>query len=170
MYAMKSAMRAVVFTFLVLASGPAQGQRPLIPGLDRPASKPAAVEFLFPEQITIPVGKTITVTLRFRVAPGLHINSHTPTAEELIPTIFTIPADSGVQLISASYPRGAEFTLPLDPTTKLSVYSGDFSLKARIKASPGNHLVEARLRYQACDNNTCMPPKTIPVVMDVIGQ
>jgi hypothetical protein len=63
-----------------------------------------------------------------------------------------------------------EFALPLDPTTKLSVYTGEFSLQARIKATPGNHLVEARLHYQACDNNVCMPPKTIPVVIDVTGK
>jgi hypothetical protein len=29
--------------------------------------------------------------------------------------------------------------------------------------------VEAKLRYQACNNDTCMPPKTITVPIDVIG-
>jgi hypothetical protein len=37
-------------------------------------------------------------------------------------------------------------------------------------ATTGNHLVEARLRYQACDQNACMPPKTITVPIDVIGK
>jgi hypothetical protein len=170
MLAMKSLLRMAIAATLTLASAPMYCQRPLIDGLERPAAKPAAVVFLYPEQITFPAGKPTMVTLHFRVAPGLHINSHTPSADELIPTTLTIPEESGVLLISASYPPGAEFTLPLDPKTKLSVYSGDFSLQARIKATPGNHLVEARLRYQACDNNTCMPPKTIPVVIDVIGQ
>jgi hypothetical protein len=30
--------------------------------------------------------------------------------------------------------------------------------------------VEASLRYQACDNNACMPPHTVPVVFDVIAR
>jgi hypothetical protein len=63
-----------------------------------------------------------------------------------------------------------DFTLPLDPNTKLSVYSGEFTVQARIVAVPGNHLVEARLRYQACDNNACMPPKTITAAIEVIGK
>lgn len=170
MFEMKFTLRFVVAAVLMLAATLAQGQRPLIDGLERPASKPAAVDFLYPEQITIPADKPTKVTLHFRVAPGLHINSHTPTADELIPTVFTIPADSGVQLISAVYPSGAEFTLPLDPATKLSVYSGEFTLQVHLKATSGNHLVEAQLRYQACDNNACMPPKTISVAIDVIAK
>jgi hypothetical protein len=37
-------------------------------------------------------------------------------------------------------------------------------------AEAGNHLVEAKLHFQACDKNICMPPKTIPVAIDVIGK
>lgn len=156
--------------FLLLVSGLAFGQRPLIDGLETPASKPTAVAYLFPEQITIPANKEATVTLHFRIAPGLHINSHTPSADELIPTTLTIPEGAGVRLLGAVYPPGAAFALPLDPTTKLSVYSGDFSIQARIQTVPGSHLVEARLRYQACDNRACMPPKTITVAIGVIGE
>jgi hypothetical protein len=75
-----------------------------------------------------------------------------------------------VRLDGAAYPPGADFALPLDPKTKLSVYSGEFTIQARIVAAPGDHLVEARLRYQACDNNACMPPRTITVAIDVIGK
>ncbi|MFZ1085158.1 MAG: protein-disulfide reductase DsbD domain-containing protein [Terracidiphilus sp.] len=167
---MKSILLIAACAVLILASTLAHGQRPLIDGLERPAAKPAAVEYLYPEQINLPAGKPVKVTLHFRVTPGLHINSHKPTDFELIPATFTIPPGSGVELISIVYPPGAEFALPLAPTTKLSVYSGAFTLQASLKAAPGNHLVEATLRYQACDNNACMPPKTIPVVIDVTGR
>ena len=154
---------------LALASTLAFGQEPLINSAPRSAATPAVI-FLFPEQVTVPAGKPTTVALHFRIAPGLHINSHTPRQEELIPTAYSIPASSGVRLVSAVYPPGADFTLPLDPNTKLSVYSGEFTIKARIMAKPGDHLVEATLRYQACDNNACMPPKTITAAIDVIGK
>ena len=71
---------------------------------------------------------------------------------------------------SADYPPGAEYTLPIDPSTKLNVYTGEFIIEARITTRPGEHLVEARLRYQACDNNACMPPKTLIAAIDVIGK
>ena len=61
-------------------------------------------------------------------------------------------------------------TLPIDPTTKLSVYTGEFIIQARIVAAAGNHLVEGKLHYQACDNNQCMPPKTITVPITVIAR
>jgi DsbC/DsbD-like thiol-disulfide interchange protein len=154
---------------VALASALTQGQRPLLDDAPRNAPKPAVV-FLYPEQVTVPAGKPTTIALHFRIAPGLHINSHTPSQEELIPTTLTIPPDSGVRLVSAVYPPGTDFTLPLDPNTKLSVYSGEFIIQARIVAASGGHLVEATLRYQACDNNACMPPKTITAAIDVIGK
>jgi hypothetical protein len=137
--------------------------------LNRSVSKPA-VMYLFPEQVTLTAGKPSPVALHFRITQGLHINSHTPREDYLIPTTFSIPDGAGVRLESASYPAGAEFSLAVDPQTKLSVYTGEFTIQARLVAEPGNHLVEAKLRYQACDNAACMPPKTITVPIDVIGK
>ena len=132
--------------------------------------KGAAVEYLYPEQVTITAGKANIVVLDFRIAPGMHINSHTPKDEFLIPTVFSIPEGAGVRLEDAGYPAATEFVLPLDPGNKLSVYTGEFAIQARIVAEPGNHLVEAKLRFQACDKNQCLPPKTILVPIDVIGK
>jgi hypothetical protein len=132
--------------------------------------KGAAVEYLFPEQVTVVAGKPATVTLHFRIAEGLHINSHTPKDEFLIPTTFSIPAATGVRLDAAIFPAGEEFTLPMDPATKLSVYTREFTIEARIVAAAGNHLVEGKLHFQACDKAVCLPPKTIPVAIDVIGK
>lgn len=130
----------------------------------------AAVEYMFPEQVTVPAGKPTDVTLHFRIAPGLHINSHTPKEEFLIPTTFSIPDGLGVRLAAANYPAGVDFTLPSDPGNKLSVYTGEFTIQARIVADLGNHLVEAKLHFQACNDTQCMPPKTIPVAIDVIAK
>ena len=133
-------------------------------------ARAAAVEYLFPEQVSVAAGKPSAVTLHFRVAQGLHINSHTPREEYLIPTVFSIPEGAGVRLEKADYPAGMDFVLPLDPKEKLSVYTGEFTIQTRIVAAAGDHLVEAKLRYQACDQNACMPPRTITVAIDVIGK
>ncbi|MGB7546499.1 MAG: protein-disulfide reductase DsbD domain-containing protein [Terracidiphilus sp.] len=153
-----------------MATLAAHAQSPMSDAPDRSIARGAAVEFLYPEQVTVPAGKASPVELHFRVAQGLHINSHTPSEEFLIPTNLLIPEASGVRLAAATYPGGTDITLPLDPSTKLSVYTGEFTIFARIVAARGNHLVEATLRYQACDNNACMPPKTITVPIDVIAK
>jgi hypothetical protein len=53
---------------------------------------------------------------------------------------------------------------------KLNVYTGEFAITARIVATAGSHPVQAKLHYQACDQNQCMPPKTITVPIDVVGK
>lgn len=136
----------------------------------QPAPKSQAVVYLSPEQVTIHAGKPSPVDLHFRVASGLHINSHTPSDEYLIATTFSIAGSEGVQLAAADYPAGESMSLASDPSTKLSVYTGDFVIHARIVSAPGNHLAQGKLHYQACDRNACMPPKTITVPIDVIAQ
>ncbi|HEX3893597.1 MAG TPA: protein-disulfide reductase DsbD domain-containing protein [Terracidiphilus sp.] len=147
----------------------AKAQSPLADSSTRTIAHGAPIEYLYPEQVTIAAGKPRPVTLHFRIAPGFHINSHTPKDSFLIPTTFSVPEGSGVRVESAHYPDGADFTLPLDPDTKLSVYSDEFAIDTQLVAEHGNHLVQASLRYQACDKTACLPPKTITVPIDVIG-
>jgi len=145
-------------------------QRPLIQGLEKPKAEVAPVRFLYPEQLSLPVGKATPVALHFEIAPGLHINAHKPLDKDLIPAELSIAPESGVVLKQSLWPKGAMYQLPADPTTKLLVYAADFTVDATLVAQPGEHLVEAKFRYQACDNKACMPPKTIPVVIDVVGK
>lgn len=145
-------------------------QEPLTQSRHQSVMKTEAVEYLYPEQIAIPARRSSTVLLHFRILPNLHINSHKPREKYLIPTVLSIPESSGVRLTGATYPEGTDFTLPADPNDKLSVYTGEFTIQARLEPVFGEHLVEAKLRYQACDQNACMPPKTITVPFDVIGK
>jgi hypothetical protein len=136
----------------------------------RPLVKTDAVRYLFPEQVSVAAGKPSPVTLHFRVAQGLHINSHTPSDQFLIPTVLSIPDGESVRFAAVAYPPGSIISLAFDPKTKLSVYTGEFTIQARIVTAAGNHLMQGKLRYQACDNNQCMPPKTIDVPINVIGK
>ena len=156
---------------LIAASSAAFCQQdPLTSSSHQSVLKTQAVEYLYPEQVSVPAGKPTPVTLHFRIQQNLHINSHAPRSEYLIPTVFSVPETSGVKLADATYPPGTDFTLPADPDQKLSVYTGDFTIQAKIVSTPGNHLIEAKLRYQACDQTQCLPPKTITVPIDVIGK
>lgn len=146
-----------------------QAQSPFADSSGRSISHGAPVEYLFPEQVTVPTGKSSPVALHFRVAPGFHINSHTPKEDSLIPTKLSLPETSGVRLSAASYPAGRDFILLLDPGNRLSVYTGEFTINTWLIAERGNHLVQASLHYQACDKSACYPPRTITVPIDVIG-
>jgi cytochrome c biogenesis DsbD-like protein len=163
---------STTIAMLALAMGAlaARGQFVSSSASNRATLKTDAVAFLFPGQVTVPAGKPSPVDLHFRVAQGLHINSHVPSGDYLIPTTFSIPDGAGARLEAAIYPTGSFITLPIDPKTKLSVYTGEFVIQARLVAMPGNHTVQTKLRYQACDLNQCLPPKTITVPIQVIGR
>jgi Thiol:disulfide interchange protein DsbD, N-terminal len=168
-----SLMKKRIFAaVMVLAFGVLAAQGQIVPANapSRFITKADPVQYMFPAQVSVTAGKPSPVALHFSIAQGLHINSHTPSDEYLIPTAFSIPDGAGVRLDSATYPAGIVMALPADPKTKLSVYTGEFTIEARFVATAGNHLVEGKLRYQACDQSQCLPPRTITVPIKVIAR
>lgn len=166
---LSSALLALTLTCAAARAQEPLYQEPKLPGSPA-AAKAAAVQFLSPERISLTPGKPAIVTLRFRVAPGLHINSHSPRDRFLIPTVFSLPEGSGVRLESAQYPSGTDYTLPAEQQTRLSVYTGDFAIEARVVAEAGEHAVEAKLHFQACDQAQCLPPKTITIPLEITAR
>jgi len=111
------------------------------------------------------------VNLNFRVPPGYHINSNTPKSEFLIPTALKMDLPTDIILGKIEYPAGEETTFPFSPDEKLSVYSGDFTVAVAVhplkSVTPGKYVIHGVLRYQACDNAACYPPKALPVSFEV---
>jgi hypothetical protein len=156
---------AVTFAAL-LASAGAQQELPW----EGPAGAQQLVHFLYPQQVTLPAGKAATVELHFRINEGLHINSHAPRQKSLIRTELIEAEPEGVKIAAVDFPQGSDYAFPADPSEKLSVYSGEFVLRMHLTAALGDHLVPGQLRYQACDNHTCFPPRNLPVAVDVVGK
>jgi hypothetical protein len=111
------------------------------------------------------------VNLNFRVPPGYHINSNTPKSEFLIPTALKMDLPTDIVLGKIEYPAGEDATFPFSPDEKLSVYSGDFTVAVAVhplhSVVPGKYIMHGVLRYQACDNAACYPPKALPVSFEV---
>ena len=104
------------------------------------------------------------VKLEFRVASGFHINSNAPKSEFLIPTALKMDLPTDIVLGKIEYPEGQDLSFPFSPDEKLSVYSGDFAISVSVHplktVMPGKYVMHGALRYQACDNAQCFPPKT----------
>ena len=132
--------------------------------------RPQDVHYLFPEQVSVAAGKDAVVDLHFQINPGMHINSHTPSEKGLIATRLMMSGISGVKLGRVEFPAGSEYSLAAMPKEKLSVYSGEFVVRAHIRAAAGQHLLQGSLRYQACDINSCYPPREAPIAVDVIAR
>ena len=115
--------------------------------------------------------KQTTIDLDFRVASGFHINSNAPKSEFLIPTALKMDPPTDIALGKTEYPQGKDVSFPFSPDEKLNVYTGDFTIRLTMhplkSVVPGKYAMRGRLRYQACDNAQCFPPKTLPVSFDV---
>jgi hypothetical protein len=138
--------------------------------LSAPAVKPKQYVSYAAEEQVVKAGKTSVVELRFRVMEGFHVNSHTPKSELLIPTNLTLQPAAGVKAATVEYPAGTEYSFSFEPGEKLDVYTGAFTVKVPVVAEAGPHTVDGVLRYQACDNAACYPPKSLPVQVVVTSK
>jgi hypothetical protein len=133
--------------------------------------KAPSVSFAAVPLVTAQRTKQTMVALNFRVAPGFHINSNTPKSEFLIPTNLKMDLPTDIILGKIHYPAGKDLAFPFSPDEKLNVYSGDFTIAVAVHplhaVQPGKYVMHGVLRYQACDNAQCFPPKTMPVSFDV---
>lgn len=134
------------------------------------ATKPS-VQLVKIDNSPLQKGKSAQITLSFRVAPGFHINSNHPNSELLIATALKLDPPTDLSLGNIRYPAGEQLSFAFSPDDKLSVYTGDFSVQATARTigsiHAGSYRVHGELKYQACDNSACYPPKTVPVAFDV---
>lgn len=120
-----------------------------------------------PEVTEIAAGKPTVIELRFHVDAGFHVNSHTPSSELLIPTALKLEAAPNVKVLEQEYPKGAPFRVGSDT---LDVYQGEFRVRLKVVAPRGASTLTGSLRYQACDNAACYPPKNLPVNVAITGR
>ena len=136
-----------------------------------PAGRAPTVTVAPVEPVTVTRGQGGTATLHFRVAPGYHINSNAPKSEFLIPTALKMDAPTDIALTKVSYPAGKDMSFPFAPDEKLNVYTGDFAITMTVRplhtVQPGKYAIHGDLKYQACDNAACYPPKHLPVEFEV---
>src|ERR1700683_163195 len=125
--------------------------------------KPRAFVSLAP----VPRGKEFQVAIAVEIAHGYHMNSHHPTDPYLIATTLTPKLPTGFELRDTLYPAGRVEKFSFSPDKGLDVYTGKVTLKLRMvahnDAPVGAVTFPVTLRYQACNDTTCLPPVKVPV-------
>jgi cytochrome c biogenesis DsbD-like protein len=125
--------------------------------------KPQAYVSLDP----VPRGKPFQVAVVAEIARGFHMNSNHPSDAYLIPTTLTPQLPAGFKLLDTVYPEGQAQRFSFSPDKPLDVYSGSVTIKLRMlaeaSAAIGAIEIPIILRYQACNDSTCLPPVKLPV-------
>ena len=143
-----------------------------LPGLAQDLAKSKASVSMEPAGVTsIDRGRPSTVQLQFRVARGFHVNSNRPKQEYLKKTELKLDAPTDIVIGRIIYPAGEDRSFPFSATEKLSVYTGDFAIGVTVRplhtVLPTKYAIHGFLKYQACDNAACYPPKQLPVSFEV---
>ena len=121
-----------------------------------------------PMGVVVKKGATVDVKLIATLNEGFHLNSHTPTEDYLIP--LTLKWEGPLEAADVVYPKPQleKYSFEDKP---LSVLTGQFPLVTKFKAPasavPGPVTLNGKVRYQACNNNSCFPPKTVPVTLTI---
>ncbi len=158
---------AAAFILLAIASA-AQSPGPVLQPKASPTQRVTTVPMT---TITVAAGGSKHIEILFRVTPGYHINSHTPSSELLVATVLKVNPPTNVEIAKVTYPAGEDRSFPFAPGETLNVYTGDFIVSALVHPArntpPGKFRVRGALEYQACDDRACYPPGKLPVAFDV---
>lgn len=111
-------------------------------------------------------GAAIAAKIPLIVDSGFHVNSNTPSDETLIPLQVTWKDTGALQGGTVTYPKPS-FEKYAALEKPLSVFTGNFEVVAHFKVAPnaaaGPGVAVGQVKYQACNSNTCFPPKTAPI-------
>ena len=128
----------------------------------------SVVNVVAPEKVVAKRNIVQPIEFTIQIRDGYHINSNTPADEYLIPLRWTF--DGPVTVSDVAYPKPKMQTFPFSQKP-MSVYEGTVKTTVKVtvpaKAASGTQHVVGKLRYQACNDRMCLPPRTLEVKVPV---
>jgi thioredoxin:protein disulfide reductase len=118
----------------------------------------------------VPRGSAFEIAVVAKITPGFHVNAHEPSEEYLIPTKVTADLPAGVSIVETDYPRGVMRAFQFSKTP-LRVYESSFTIKMKLRANNsaalGHQKIPITIGYQACNQDSCLPPTKIPTTAEL---
>ena len=108
-------------------------------------------------------GSEFKIAIEGDVKDGWHINSNIPKEDYLIPTQLHLTDSNDFKLTKIVYPQAKDIKLDFSEKA-LSVFEGKIYIGGIIKSAnlkPGEYNLILKLRYQACNNQSCLPPSSV---------
>jgi len=113
-------------------------------------------------------GRVVRGTVTIDIPSGLHVQSNRPLDKYLVATKLDLETPSGMKAGPVSYPRAAMRNLKFSKTA-VAVFEGRAVLRFNVTV-PANYNgssgeIKGKLRFQACNDDSCFPPQTREVKM-----
>ncbi len=114
------------------------------------------------KQASVKPGGTVLAALTATIQPGWHMYSMTTPLGGPNPTTVTLadnPAVASVKVFQPKPDRQMDTAFKLETETFEKQLPLVLEITAKPDAAPGSVNLEAQVRYQACQNTLCLPPK-----------
>lgn len=109
-------------------------------------------------------GKQVEFVVLLDIQEGWHINTNPPPDEFAIETELTLKSKLKSKVEELSYPEGEEHEVE-GLKKKVKYYTGQIEIRGLVDvpvaAAGMEEELEFRIRYQACNKSTCLPPTTL---------
>jgi Thiol:disulfide interchange protein DsbD, N-terminal len=114
------------------------------------------------------------VSLLVDVSPKPKMHVYAPGEKDVIPVTLMLEPDDSYKAAKPEFPKAEQYFFEQLKLTQL-VYSKPFRIaqsvslaatpaaRERARAAGGSITIKGSLRYQACDDKVCYPPKTVPL-------
>ncbi len=108
--------------------------------------------------------------IRLHIADGYHVNANPASDKFYIPTQLEVASSEGIKTGAPAYPASVskKFAFTDKP---LAVYEREAVIKlplnADAAATKGAHALHGTLRVQPCNEETCLPPRTLQTIINV---
>ena len=113
-------------------------------------------------------GRLARASVVMDIPSGLHVQSNKPLDKFLVATKLDVETPSGMKVGPISYPRALMKKLKFSKGM-VAVYEGRAVLRFNVTVpanySGGSGEVKGKLRFQACNDESCFPPVTREVKM-----
>jgi thiol:disulfide interchange protein DsbD len=108
-------------------------------------------------------GRLARASVVMDIPAGLHVQSSKPLDKFLVPTKLDVETPSGMQVGPITYPRALMKKLKFSKGM-VAVYEGRAMLRFNVTVpanySGGSGEIKGKLRFQACNDESCFPPVT----------
>jgi len=113
-------------------------------------------------------GRVVRGTVTIDIPSGLHVQSNRPLDKYLVATKLDLETPSGMKAGPVSYPRAMMRNLKFSKQA-VAVFEGRAVLRFNVTV-PANYNgssgeIKGKLRFQACNDDSCFPPQTREVKM-----
>jgi hypothetical protein len=114
----------------------------------------------------VPQGRKFEIAVVAQVADGYHVQANKVLEDYLIPLTVTADLPAGFKLLNTSYPKAQVTKFPF-AAKPMAVYQGRFQVRLTVEADAttpaGAAKIPMTLRFQACNDQLCLPPAKLPI-------